>query len=115
MTFKIYGLKRCSTCVKARKFLETHGYEVEIIDVREQVPTSTQLSEWAEALGWDKLINKASQTWRQLDDADKDLTTDAERIALIQANPSVMKRPLLIHPAGFELGFSEKKYQELIA
>ncbi|MDO5666366.1 MAG: Spx/MgsR family RNA polymerase-binding regulatory protein [Alcaligenaceae bacterium] len=115
MTFKLFGLKRCSTCVKARKFLETHGYELEIIDVREQVPTAEQLSEWAAALGWDKLINKASQTWRQLDQAERELSTDEQRIALVQANPSLMKRPLLVYQDGFKLGFSEKSYQELIA
>ncbi|NLA89111.1 MAG: Spx/MgsR family RNA polymerase-binding regulatory protein [Alcaligenaceae bacterium] len=115
MTFKIFGLKRCSTCVKARKFLESNGLEVEVIDVREQVPTAEQLSEWAEALGWDKLINKASQTWRQLTEAEKELNTDAERIALVQANPSVMKRPLLVYKDGYKLGFSEKSYQELLA
>ena len=115
MTFKLFGLKRCSTCVKARKFLETHGHEVELIDVRDHVPSTEQLSEWGEALGWDKLINKSSQTWRQLDDTAKDLSSDQERIALIQANPSVMKRPLLVYPDGFKLGFSEKTYQEFVA
>ncbi|SUA51986.1 putative reductase [Oligella ureolytica] len=115
MTFTLFGLKRCSTCVKAKKFLEAHGHEVEIIDVREQVPSADQLAEWADALGWDKLINKASQTWRQLDDAAKELSSDHERIALIQANPSVMKRPLLVYPEGFKLGFSEKTYQEFVA
>lgn len=86
-----------------------------MIDVREQVPTAEQLNQWADALGWDKLINKASQTWRQLDEADKELSTDAERIALVQANPSLMKRPLLVYKDGFKLGFSEKSYQELLA
>lgn len=86
-----------------------------MIDVREQVPTAEQLNQWADALGWDKLINKASQTWRQLDETDKELSTDAERIALVQANPSLMKRPLLVYKDGFKLGFSEKSYQELLA
>ncbi len=114
MSFTIFGLKRCSTCVKAKKFLETQGYQVEMVDVREQVPSTEQLSQWADALGWDKLINKASQTWRQLDEASKDLDSDEERITLIQANPSVMKRPLLVYPEGFKLGFSEKLYQEFV-
>lgn len=115
MSFTIFGLKRCSTCVKAKKFLEAQGHQVEMVDVREQVPSAEQLSQWADALGWDKLINKASQTWRQLDDAVKELGSDEERIALIQTNPSVMKRPLLVYPEGFKLGFSEKTYQEFVA
>ncbi|NLJ51531.1 MAG: Spx/MgsR family RNA polymerase-binding regulatory protein [Alcaligenaceae bacterium] len=115
MTFKIFGLKRCSTCVKARKFLEAQGHEVEMIDVREQVPSAEQLSEWAAVVGWDKLINKASQTWRQLDDADKELSSDEERIALVQAQPSLMKRPLLVYTDGVQLGFSEKSYEELLS
>lgn len=115
MTFKIFGLKRCSTCVKARKFLEAQGHMVEMIDVREQVPSAEQLSGWAAVVGWDKLINKASQTWRQLDDADKELSSDEERIALVQAQPSLMKRPLLVHTDGVQLGFSEKSYEELLS
>lgn len=86
-----------------------------MIDVREQVPSAEQLSEWAAVVGWDKLINKASQTWRQLDDADKELSSDEERIALVQAQPSLMKRPLLVHTDGVQLGFSEKSYEELLS
>ncbi|MDK6203022.1 Spx/MgsR family RNA polymerase-binding regulatory protein [Oligella urethralis] len=115
MSFQIVGLKRCSTCVKAKKWLEAQGHEVLMIDVREQVPSAEQLTTWAVALGWDKLINKASQTWRQLDDSAKVLNSEADRIALIQAHPSVMKRPLLIYPGGFKLGFSEASYQEFVA
>ncbi len=86
-----------------------------MIDVREQVPSAEQLSEWAAVVGWDKLINKASQTWRQLDDADKELSSDEERIALVQAQPSLMKRPLLVYTDGVQLGFSEKSYEELLS
>lgn len=86
-----------------------------MIDVREQVPSADQLSEWAAVVGWDKLINKASQTWRQLDDADKELSSDEERIALVQAQPSLMKRPLLVYTDGVQLGFSEKSYEELLS
>lgn len=115
MSYTLYGLKRCSTCIKARKYLEAAGKSVEMIDVREQVPTAEQLSEWAAVVGWDKLINKASQTWRQLDDEAKALSTDEECIALIQDQPSVMKRPLLVYPKGVQLGFSEASYQEIVA
>ncbi|NOL49660.1 Spx/MgsR family RNA polymerase-binding regulatory protein [Pelistega europaea] len=110
---KVFGLKNCSTCVKAQKWLEANGIAFEFQDVRQMPPSAAQLQSWSLQLGWDKLINKKSQTWRSLTDEQKELTAEADLIALVQANPSLMKRPLLESDKLLLVGFVEADYQKL--
>ncbi|WP_028357934.1 Spx/MgsR family RNA polymerase-binding regulatory protein [Brackiella oedipodis] len=109
---ELYGLKNCSTCRKARQWLEEAGLDYQFIDVREQAPSASQLQQWAQALGWQRLINKASQTWRQLTENQKAQASAEHFVALLQAFPSLMKRPLLQSSKhGYLLGFKPEQYQ----
>jgi Spx/MgsR family transcriptional regulator len=109
----VFGLKNCSTCVKAQKWLDAHQIAFSFSDVRQSPPTVEQLTTWSAQVGWDKLINKKSQTWRALSEAKKALTAEQDLITLVQENPSLMKRPLLQHGDALILGFDEKAYSVL--
>ncbi len=109
----VFGLKNCSTCVKAQKMLTAQGLTFQFQDVRQTPPTAEQLQHWSAQLGWDSLINKKSQTWRGLTDAQKQVSDESDLIALVQEQPSLMKRPLLVHGDTIVLGFDEKAYQQL--
>lgn len=110
---KVFGLKNCSTCVKAQKALTAQGLAFEFYDVRQTPPTAEQLKKWSAQVGWDSLINKKSQTWRGLSEEQKQLTQEIALIALVQENPSVMKRPLLEQGNTLILGFVEDAYRQL--
>lgn len=110
---KVFGLKNCSTCVKAQKWLEAQGIAFQFQDVRQIPPSAAQLSRWSQQLGWDKLINKKSQTWRGLTEEQKSLTQTDDLIVLVQEHPSLMKRPLLESDDVLILGFTEADYQKL--
>lgn len=110
---KVFGLKNCSTCVKAQKWLEAQGIAFEFQDVRQTPPSTEQLKRWSEQLGWDKLINKKSQTWRGLTEEQRSLTQTDDLIVLVQEHPSLMKRPLLESDDVLILGFTEADYQKL--
>ncbi|MDY3331009.1 MAG: Spx/MgsR family RNA polymerase-binding regulatory protein [Pelistega sp.] len=110
---EVFGLKNCSTCVKAQKMLMTQGLSFQFQDVRQTPPTAEQLKSWSAQVGWDSLINKKSQTWRGLSDEQKSLTQESDLIALVQEQPSLMKRPLLVQGDTLILGFDEKAYQQL--
>lgn len=113
---KLFGLKRCSTCVKAIKWLEEHQVESTFIDYRDEPIAPEQLVAWApEVGGWEKLVNRASMTWRNLPTERKDPASDEQWLALIKEFPTVVKRPVMVRGDGaVSVGFSDKKYSELL-
>lgn len=88
---QLYGLKTCDTCRKARKALSEKNVSFEFIDVRgDGLPTA--VIDEAIVRFPDKVINKASTTWRGLSDAEKARAP----AALLQAHPTLLKRPLIV-------------------
>lgn len=112
---QLYGLKNCSTCVKAMKWLEGQKIEFVFTDYRDHPVAPEQLQAWAEALGgWEKLVNRASTAWRNLSDERKMAASAEQWLALIAEFPTLVKRPVSVTPAGaVSVGFSEKKYSEI--
>ena len=106
----MYGIKNCDTIKKARRFLESNQVEFEFIDFREHQIEQRLLESFVDQVGWDKLINKRSTTYRNLSDAQKaDIT-----LALTLKNPTLIKRPVLVIDGDIRVGFSEKIYADLI-
>ncbi|MCE5232117.1 MAG: Spx/MgsR family RNA polymerase-binding regulatory protein [Mizugakiibacter sp.] len=113
MSVELYGLHKCGTCGKARAWLDAHGVRHAFTDYREHPVAPATLRAWAKTLGWEKLVNRASYTWRDLTDAQKAASTDAEWLALIKAYPALVKRPVLVKDGAVGVGFTEKKFAEL--
>ncbi len=105
-----YGLKRCSTCVKARKWLESQGAQVEFTDYRDEPADAALLNAWANAAGGAQgMINRNSQTWRGLPEARKAPASEEDWLALAAEFPSLIKRPVTMFPNGaVTFGFNEK-------
>lgn len=106
---RVYGLTRCDTCVKARRWLQAQGISHAFIDYREAPLAPATLAAWAAQLGgWDKLVNRASPTWRNLTPAQKATQDEAGWLALIADYPTLVKRPVLVTPDGeVSVGFKE--------
>lgn len=106
---RVYGLNNCDTCRKARKWLDAKGVAHEFIDYRAQPASAEMLSAWAAGVGgWEKLVNRSSTTWRALPESDKVPANDAQWLALVSANPTLVKRPVLVTADGaVSVGFSE--------
>ena len=115
MSIDVYGLDKCSTCDKARKWLARHGVEHRFIDYREQRVPAETLRHWAKAVGgFDKLVNRSGMTWRNLAPARKDPRTDAEWTLLIKEYPALVRRPVVVSAdGGISLGFSDKLFARL--
>ena len=90
-----YGLKTCDTCRKAKKALDGAHIDYDFHDVRDDGVTKKQLAGWAQKVGWTTLLNKSSTTWRGLPDAEKTGLTEAKAVALMAANPTLIKRPII--------------------
>lgn len=106
----IYGIKACDTMKKARDWLDKTGVAYGFHDYKTQGVDRARLEKWAQAVGWETLLNKAGTTFRKLPDADK-ANIDAEKaIALMLAQPSMIKRPVLEHGARIVVGFKPDVY-----
>jgi arsenate reductase len=92
---RMYGIKNCDTIKKARAWLEARGLAYEFHDYKVAGIDAGRLRAWAAELGWENLLNRAGTTFRKLPDAEK-AGLDAEKaVALMLAQPSIIKRPLL--------------------
>ena len=95
MALTMYGIRNCDTIKKARAWLEARGIAYEFHDYKLAGIDEPRLRNWAAELGWEKLLNRAGTTFRKLPDADRE-GLDAERaVALMLAQPSMIKRPVL--------------------
>ncbi len=111
----LYGLKTCDTCRKALKALTEAGHDATFQDVRADGVTMAQLKEWSTAFGWEKLLNKASTTWRALDDAEKENVTEKSALDLIKEHPTLMKRPVIETSSGAYLGWKKDVQDEIFS
>jgi len=101
----IYGIPNCDTMKKARTWLEGQGVPHDFHDYKKVGISAEKLDAWADAVGWEVLLNKAGTTFRKLPDADKAGIDRAKAIALMVEQPSLIKRPVLEHPGGLLVGF----------
>ena len=115
MTAKIYGIKNCDTMKKAFDWLKSHDIAYDFHDYRAEGVTSALVRGWADKVGWEKLLNKSSTTFRALADADKvDLDAD-KAIALMVREPTMIKRPVLVTGETVTNGFKPAVYEELFS
>jgi Spx/MgsR family transcriptional regulator len=109
----MFGIKNCDTVKKARLYLAQQQVPVEFHDYKTSgVPVETLKAAAAE-LGWDALINRKGTTWRKLTPQQQQLQAEADYLALCQAEPSVIKRPLLQHNGQFTSGFTAEQYAKI--
>ncbi|MCW8916337.1 MAG: ArsC family reductase [Magnetovibrio sp.] len=90
----VYGIKNCDTVRKALKWLESQGIEHTFHDFRKDGLDEKTVACWVDALGWESVLNKRSATWKQLKDTDKSDIDALKAIALMVANPTLVKRPV---------------------
>jgi arsenate reductase len=113
MTTTIYGIPNCDTIKKARTWLDAAGVPFAFHDYKKSGVDPAALDRWIAAVGWEVLLNRAGTTFRKLPDADRaELTADKAR-ALMIAHPSLIKRPVLEHDGGVEVGFRPDRYAAL--
>src|SRR5581483_4461182 len=114
MTITLYGIKNCDTMKKARAFLDKKGVAYDSHDYKTQGVARAKLEGRAKKAGWETLLNRAGTTFRKLPDKDKEGITEKKAIALMLAQPSMIKRPVLELGCGKILvGFNPGEYAAL--
>ncbi len=111
----LYGIPNCDTVKKARAWLDGHGVAHAFHDYRKGGIDPATLRDWVGRLGWETVLNRAGTTFRKLPDAAK-AGLDAEKaVALMLAQPSMIKRPMLVGAGVLEAGFRPERYAALMA
>jgi arsenate reductase len=110
----IYGIKNCDTMKKARAWLDDAGIAYGFHDYKTAGIAADVLQGWARAVGWETLLNRAGTTFRKLADADKARLDPARAIALMRAQPSLIKRPVLDVDGALTVGFSPDTYAKAV-
>jgi arsenate reductase len=110
MTAKLYGIRNCDTMKKAWTWLDQHGVGYAFHDYKKQGIDSATLGAWAAEVGWETLLNRSGTTFKNLPDADKQGLTEARAIALMTAQPSMIKRPVLEGAGPLMVGFRPDAY-----
>lgn len=110
MPITIYGIKNCDTMKKARAWLDTHSVTYAFHDYKTSGIDRARLQQWCAQVGWEALLNRAGTTFRNLPDDQKVALDERKAIALMLAQPSMIKRPVLERGTGLLVGFKPDEY-----
>ena len=113
----VYGIPNCDTVKKSRAWLTEHGVEYQFHDFKKQGVPAPHLPHWMAAAGWQKLVNRQGTTWRKLDPQTQSAVTGEDSAsALLQAQPSVIKRPVVEWQRGgqvhISVGFAPDQWEK---
>lgn len=115
MTVTVYGIPNCDTVKKARVWLDAEGIEYLFHDYKKAGADADRLNTWCNALGWDRVLNRAGTTFRKLPDPEKEGLDQSRAVALMVRQPSCIKRPIVEYPGGVLAGFRADEWAALRA
>jgi arsenate reductase (glutaredoxin) len=110
MSITLYGIPNCDTVKKARTYLDGRGIAYAFHDYKKAGVEAADLRRWAKEVGWETLLNKAGTTFKKLPDTDKTNIDEGKAIALMLANPSMIKRPVVEGGQKLLVGFKPEIY-----
>ncbi len=110
MTITLYGIKNCDTVKKARIWLDANGVAYRFHDYKALGADAAKLRAWVAALEWETVLNRAGTTFRGLPDADKTGIDADKAVALMLAQPSMIKRPIAEGDGVLLAGFKPEIY-----
>jgi Spx/MgsR family transcriptional regulator len=112
---KIYGIKNCDTVRKTLRWFSEQGVAVQFVDFKKEPPSPELIQQWIALLGWESLVNKRGTTWRKLPEQTKTALDSLTAIALIEQQPSLIKRPLIELQGQVWIGFDLQQFAHIIS
>ncbi len=110
MSVTVYGIKACDTMKKARGWLDERGVDYAFHDYKTAGVNRADLERWVDEHGWETVLNRAGTTFRKLPDADRQDIDRDKAVALMLAQPSMIKRPVLDLGGRTLVGFKPDQY-----
>lgn len=114
MSVTVYGIRNCDTVKKARGWLDAAGVTHRFHDYKTAGVDRDHLARWAEAVGWENLLNRAGTTFRKLPDGDRNGIDAAKALALMVAHPSLIRRPVVEYSGGLIVGFKPDRFATIL-
>ncbi len=112
----LYGIKNCDTMKKALAWFDGAGVAYTFHDYKKSGIDAATLARWCEQVGWEALVNKRGTTWRKLMPAQQAIADTAAAIALMQAQPSLIRRPVVESADGaLVVGLDPAAFERMIA
>jgi arsenate reductase (glutaredoxin) len=111
----LYCIPNCDTVKKARVWLDGRGVAYVFHDYKKAGVEAGKLNAWCDAKGWETILNRAGTTFKKLPEADKADVTQDKAVALMLAQPSMIKRPIVEHPGGLLVGFKPDEWAAAFA
>ena len=115
MTAVLYGIRNCDTVRKARAWLDARGATYDFHDYKAVGIDPARLDGWIGEFGWERMLNRAGTTFRKLPEIEKQGLDGKKAAALMLAQPSMIKRPLLDLGDRRLLGFDAAEWAEALA
>lgn len=107
---------KCTTCRKAKKWLEDHGVSFTDRDIKEDNPSADELKQWHQRSGLPlkRFFNTSGMLYREMGLKDKlGGMSEEEQLELLASDGMLVKRPLLITGEKVLAGFREKEWEEI--
>jgi Spx/MgsR family transcriptional regulator len=114
MSMTLYGIPNCDTVKKARNWLDQHGVAYAFHDYKKQGADAEQIARWVEQAGWEAVLNRRGTTFRALPEGDKTGLGAEKAVAIMAANPSCIKRPVVEYPGGLLVGFDAAAWERVL-
>ena len=114
MTIQFYGMPNCDTVKKARTWLAGQGIDYAFHDYKKEGADRAKLERWADAVGWEVLLNRRGTTFRKLSEAEKSNIDREKAIALMVEHPSLIKRPVVEYSGGVLVGFKDSEWASVL-
>ena len=102
----IYGISNCDTVKKAKNWLDQHSIDYQFHDFRKQGLDETTINQWLKTVPWDKILNKRSTSWRNLDISIQQAVNSSNVVSLLVENPTLIKRPVMDVNGTITIGFN---------
>jgi arsenate reductase (glutaredoxin) len=106
----IFGIKNCDSVKKTRDWFDTRGISYRFHDFRVEGLSKDLLQTWLDAIGPETLINNRSTTWKQLSAEERRLAMGKSAAAVVLANPTLIKRPVVAIQGKLLVGFQPDIY-----
>lgn len=110
----IYGIKACDTMKKARNWLEDNDLPYQFHDYKVSGIHARELNAWCDRLGWEKILNRSGTTFRKLEPHEREGLDRDHAVALMQRQPSMIRRPVLSMGNILLVGFRPEEYATVL-
>lgn len=107
----IYGISNCDTVKKAKNWLDKHNIDYQFHDFRQQGLDKKIIDGWLKTVAWDKILNKRSTSWRNIDPSIQQTINKSNVVDLLIENPTLIKRPVMDVNDTITIGFNSDTYE----